>query len=61
MSHVCEIRFHDIIGQGAEQMYFYTKVLKHGCPIWPNEYVLDPYFRFNLVDSVMWEKESDIR
>ena len=39
VSHTCEIRFHDVIGQSTLYMYSYAKILKHGWPTWPNEYV----------------------
>ena len=44
VSHTCEIRFHDIIGQSTVHMYSYAKILKHDRPTWPNEYVFEPYF-----------------
>ena len=44
ISNTCEIRFHDVIGQSTVPMYSYAKILKHGRPTRPNEYVLDPYF-----------------
>ena len=53
VSHTCEIRFHDVIGQSTGHMYFYAKILKHGCPTWPNEYVLDAYF------SIQWIQLCD--
>ena len=28
--NTCEIRFHDVIGQGTVPMYSYAKILKHG-------------------------------
>ena len=52
ISNTCEIRFHDVIGQITTPMYSYAKILKHGRPTWPNEYVLDPYF-FNLI-RLIW-------
>ena len=30
VSHTCEIRFHDVIGESTVPMYSYTKILKHG-------------------------------
>ena len=54
ISNTCEIRFLDVIGQSTVPMYSNAKILKHGRPTWPNEYVLDPYFfQFNSIDSVM--------
>ena len=44
VSHTCEIRLHDVIGQSIVHIYFYAKILKHGLPTWPNEYVLDRFF-----------------
>ena len=41
---VSQIRFHDVIDQSTVHMYSFAKLLKHGRPTWPNEYVLDPYF-----------------
>ena len=29
VSHTCEIRFHDVIGQSTVRIYCYAKVLKH--------------------------------
>ena len=52
VSHMCKIRFNDVIGQSTPHMYSYAKILKYGLPTWPNEYVLDPYFSISL-DSVM--------
>ena len=28
--HMCEIRFHDVIGQSTVHMHSYAKLLKHG-------------------------------
>ena len=49
VSHMCEIRFNDVIGQSTVPMYS-----KHGWPTWPNEYVLESIFFcffcfFNLI------------
>ena len=44
VSNTCEIRFHDVISQSTVHMYYYAKIVKHGRPTWPNEYVLNPYF-----------------
>ena len=30
VSHTCEKRFHDVIGQSTVHMYSYAKILKHG-------------------------------
>ena len=30
VSHTCEIRFYDVIGQNTVHMYSYAKILKHG-------------------------------
>ena len=46
--HTCEIRFHDVIDQGTLPIYSYGKILKHGRPTWPNEYVLESHF-LNLI------------
>ena len=40
----CKIGSHDVMGQGTVHMYSYAEFLKHGWPIWPNEYVLEPFF-----------------
>ena len=39
VSHTCEIRFHDVIGQSTVHMYSCAKILKHGRPSWPSDYV----------------------
>ena len=52
-SHTCQMRFHDVIGQNTVPMYSYAKILKHGRPTWPCEYVSDSYFSINSLDSVM--------
>ena len=44
VSHTYEITFHDVIVQSTVDMYSCAKILKHGWPTWPNEYVFDPYF-----------------
>ena len=46
LSHKCEIRFHDVIGQSTGPVYSYAKIPKHGGPTSPNEYVLEPYYYY---------------
>ena len=51
-SHMCEIRFHDVIGQSAVHMYSYAK-FQNMADL--HKYVLDPYFfvirRIQLCDK----------
>ena len=49
VSHTCEIRFDNAIGQSTVPMYSYAKIPKHSRPTWPNAYVWEPYFFFNLI------------
>ena len=54
VSHTCEIRFNDVIGQSTIPMYSYAKIQKHGWPTWPDEYVLELFFLlFHSLYSVM--------
>ena len=44
VSHTCEIRIDDVVGQSTVPIYSYAKIPKHGLPTWPNEYEFEPYF-----------------